>query len=253
MDLFNHDYNITTNLDGSSNYSYKNSIVEEREYVVRNLEGSILLPTLHRRMLRAENITSNSTKFKNNSTSILTSIAPTPTIVYSSGNNINSQDNSRGSNEYLPFLLWYLLLVLCCILPTCFAYRRRRLLERRLTSQHNDRMDRIMSLQQQHQENNPINNNQLTDDAWNLLPYLYYQHQIRAQLQQQAEASASAITGGGGVVGTGVSSDEELLRMERTRIFQKELQSSSMVRVQTFSFLLFCYWCVFLRPRTFAY
>jgi hypothetical protein len=29
-----------------------------------------------------------------------------------------------------------------------------------------------MFLQQQHQENNPNDDNQLTDDAWNLLPYV---------------------------------------------------------------------------------
>ena len=52
----------------------------------------------------------------------------------------SSNDNSSGtptpSNndayEFVAFLLWYIFLVLCCVIPTCCAYRRRRILEQRI-------------------------------------------------------------------------------------------------------------------------
>lgn len=42
---------------------------------------------------------------------------------------------SQDPYEFIAFLLWYIFLVLCCILPTCCAYRRRRLLEQRILEQ----------------------------------------------------------------------------------------------------------------------
>jgi hypothetical protein len=44
-------------------------------------------------------------------------------------------DDGRQAYEFVAFLLWYLFLVLCCLLPTCCAYRRRRSMEARLVQQ----------------------------------------------------------------------------------------------------------------------
>jgi hypothetical protein len=41
----------------------------------------------------------------------------------------------RDAYEFVAFLLWYLFLVLCCVIPTCCAYRRRRLVEARIAEQ----------------------------------------------------------------------------------------------------------------------
>jgi hypothetical protein len=41
----------------------------------------------------------------------------------------------RSAFEFVAFLLWYMFLVICCVLPTCLAYRRRRLAESRLVQQ----------------------------------------------------------------------------------------------------------------------
>lgn len=37
---------------------------------------------------------------------------------------------TRDSVEFVAFLLWYLFLIFCCVLPTCCAYRRRRMMAR---------------------------------------------------------------------------------------------------------------------------
>jgi len=44
-------------------------------------------------------------------------------------------DDAQDAYEFVAFLLWYLFLVVCCVLPTCCAYRRRRLMEARI-AQH---------------------------------------------------------------------------------------------------------------------
>ena len=46
-----------------------------------------------------------------------------------------TNNSGREAYEFVAFLLWYLFLVLCCVLPTCCAYRRRRLMEARLAQQ----------------------------------------------------------------------------------------------------------------------
>jgi hypothetical protein len=233
--VFDIHFNATTSSDENVMNSYKNGSVED----------SVNFPNWNQRLLTSEYNITNKTKVPN----VTGSIAPTPTIVGMVPNvptstvllgSGDTQNNSGGQvGHFLPFLLWYLLLVLCCIIPTCCAYRRRRVLEQRIASQHNERMNRILTLQQQHQDNP----NQVPDDAWNLLPYLYYQHQIRAQLQQQAEATALAASGGSGDGQPQQNSffaslttppggvNEETLRSERARIFRKELQTSSMVSV----------------------
>ena len=50
------------------------------------------------------------------------------------GGNIRN-DDAQDAYEFVAFLLWYLFLVICCVLPTCCAYRRRRLMEARI-AQH---------------------------------------------------------------------------------------------------------------------
>lgn len=50
------------------------------------------------------------------------------------GNNYYSGDAFNGERDFLEFvgfLAWYLMLVTCCIIPPCLAYRRRRNWERR--------------------------------------------------------------------------------------------------------------------------
>jgi hypothetical protein len=53
---------------------------------------------------------------------------------------------SQDAYEFVAFLLWYLFLVVCCVLPTCCAYRRRRLMEARIAQQQ-------ASFDQLHQQN----------------------------------------------------------------------------------------------------
>ena len=63
--------------------------------------------------------------------------------------------------EFIAFLLWYLFLVFCCVVPTCCAYRRRRQAELRLTAQQqanlNQRLQHsnmyILSNMQRHANN----------------------------------------------------------------------------------------------------
>jgi hypothetical protein len=42
----------------------------------------------------------------------------------------------RDAYEFVAFLLWYIFLVMCCVIPTCCAYRRRRLVEARMAQHH---------------------------------------------------------------------------------------------------------------------
>jgi hypothetical protein len=53
----------------------------------------------------------------------------------------NQNDTSGNAYEFVAFLLWYIFLVLCCVIPTCCAYRRRRQVEARLAQQQSN-MDR---------------------------------------------------------------------------------------------------------------
>jgi len=53
-----------------------------------------------------------------------------------------SDDGGRDAYEFVAFLLWYIFLVLCCIIPTCCAYRRRRLIEARI-AQHQAGLARL--------------------------------------------------------------------------------------------------------------
>jgi hypothetical protein len=55
-------------------------------------------------------------------------------------------ESGRDAYEFVAFLLWYLFLVVCCVLPTCCAYRRRRLMEARIAQQQ-------VSFDQLHQQN----------------------------------------------------------------------------------------------------
>eukprot|EP00529_Nitzschia_sp_RCC80_P025422 CAMPEP_0113493902 /NCGR_PEP_ID=MMETSP0014_2-20120614/28832_1 /TAXON_ID=2857 /ORGANISM="Nitzschia sp." /LENGTH=531 /DNA_ID=CAMNT_0000387781 /DNA_START=242 /DNA_END=1837 /DNA_ORIENTATION=+ /assembly_acc=CAM_ASM_000159 len=64
-------------------------------------------------------------------------------------NNHESQD----TYEFVAFILWYTFLVLCCIIPTCCAYRRRRLAESRFTEQQRESFARLQELQHQAQQN----------------------------------------------------------------------------------------------------
>jgi hypothetical protein len=58
------------------------------------------------------------------------------------GSNINGGGGSgNDAYEFIAFLLWYVFLVLCCVIPTCCAYRRRRQVEARM-AQHQTTMDR---------------------------------------------------------------------------------------------------------------
>lgn len=80
--------------------------------------------------------------------------------VNGSGTGAATQPPIAGNDayEFVAFLLWYIFLVLCCIVPTCFAYRRRRLLEARIQQQQ-ENMNRlqqsdiiVFSNFQQHQQ-----------------------------------------------------------------------------------------------------
>jgi Ring finger domain len=59
----------------------------------------------------------------------------------------------REAYEFVAFVMWYLFLVMCCVVPTCCAYHRRRHLEARLVEQraneHMQRMEFHRSLQEQ--------------------------------------------------------------------------------------------------------
>ena len=78
---------------------------------------------------------------------------------FGSSNNSNNSDHGRDAYEFVAFLLWYLFLVLCCVIPTCCAYRRRRLVEARIQQQQDsvNRIERqnlfILSSLRQNQEN----------------------------------------------------------------------------------------------------
>jgi hypothetical protein len=62
----------------------------------------------------------------------------------STGDSNPDGSSSSGGNdayEFIAFLLWYVFLVLCCVIPTCCAYRRRRQVEARMAQQQTN-MDR---------------------------------------------------------------------------------------------------------------
>jgi len=74
----------------------------------------------------------------------------TDTSHFNSSNGSAGNGSSRGQDtyEFVAFVLWYLFLVLCCVVPTCCAYRRRRLVEARL-AQHQYDLQRLHHQQQQ--------------------------------------------------------------------------------------------------------
>lgn len=57
-------------------------------------------------------------------------------------NETGTLDHGRDAYEFVAFLLWYLFLVLCCVIPTCCAYKRRRVVEARMQHQQ-DSVNRI--------------------------------------------------------------------------------------------------------------
>jgi hypothetical protein len=61
----------------------------------------------------------------------------------------NSQQAGQGTYDFLAFIIWYMFLVLCCIIPTCCAYRRRRVVEARLTEEQARMAMQRMEMQQQ--------------------------------------------------------------------------------------------------------
>jgi hypothetical protein len=60
--------------------------------------------------------------------------------------------------EFLAFLIWYIFLVLCCLIPTCCAYRRRRIMEHRLAEQQ-------ATMQQRLQQSNLLFLSNFANDA----------------------------------------------------------------------------------------
>lgn len=72
-----------------------------------------------------------------NSTIIIDGIDSTNATNGTSSGPQQPQNNRSGHDayEFVAFLLWYLFLVLCCVVPTCCAYRRRRLVEARIAEQ----------------------------------------------------------------------------------------------------------------------
>lgn len=64
------------------------------------------------------------------STSAPTDAAPPSGLVF------DQRPGTTGDFEFAAFVLWYLFLVVCCVLPTCCAFRRRRMIEARIAEQH---------------------------------------------------------------------------------------------------------------------
>jgi hypothetical protein len=59
-----------------------------------------------------------------------------PTTGPPSGLVFENRPGTTGDFEFAAFVLWYLFLVVCCVLPTCCAFRRRRMIEARIAAQH---------------------------------------------------------------------------------------------------------------------
>jgi hypothetical protein len=76
------------------------------------------IPLLHGRMLH-----SNET--------FLTQYSNDTTTTSNTNTGPSNNGSSNHSFEFVAFLVWYLVLVGCCIIPTCCSYRRRRLAEQR--------------------------------------------------------------------------------------------------------------------------
>lgn len=111
-----------------------------------------------KRQLTPENVTGY---YSNNNSDGVFDIANVVTQAPSmSSNNNNSNSNHKDgldnqhdgqeAYEFVLFLLWYLFLVFCCVLPTCCAYRRRRLLEAQMTQQQRERQVTFDQLREEH-------------------------------------------------------------------------------------------------------
>lgn len=85
------------------------------------------------RQLASQTLNSAPGETFNNST-YLDEGAPVETIPPTSYYN-GFYDRERDAYEFVAFVLWYLFLIVCCVLPTCCAYRRRRLVESRIAAQ----------------------------------------------------------------------------------------------------------------------
>jgi hypothetical protein len=76
----------------------------------------------------------------NNSTTEAPSAVNTSLFQPSSSEPSNSNDGS--DYEFIAFIVWYICLIMCCIVPTFCAYRRRRLLHMRF-AQHQARQEEL--------------------------------------------------------------------------------------------------------------
>ena len=72
------------------------------------------------------------------------------------GQTSDDTHTEQDTYEFIAFVLWYLFLVLCCVVPTCCAYRRRRLVEARLAQQQSRLTQQQFELQNQQQRPNFI-------------------------------------------------------------------------------------------------
>lgn len=118
-------------------------------------------PTHNRFLVHATTFTSGSGSGSNTST--YNNADNKNDVLQNSNNNSDSDSQNMESDrfEFVAFLLWYLFLVFCCVVPTCCAYRRRRQMELRLTAQQqanlNQRLQHsnlyILSNMQRHANN----------------------------------------------------------------------------------------------------
>lgn len=108
-------------------YSFSYSLLLITTAVVESAEISSSIAAGTVRVLRDNDISSNNTESSSHG------------FGNSTGDNFNNNNMNNNSSpsthgnsfEFIAFLVWYLILVGCCIIPTCCAYRRRRLAEQR--------------------------------------------------------------------------------------------------------------------------
>jgi Ring finger domain len=113
----------------------------------------------------------------------------------------SGDSGSRGAYEFVAFILWYLFLVLCCIVPTCCAYRRRRVLEARYgpDGQAGITLEQLQQLQQAQQLQNGVY----------LLPTLQQRQDLFRSAQDLMES--------------------DVAKAERTRRLEESLKASTFV------------------------